>query len=594
MSVTGPCQRGVLRHLGPLRQASTASRWLPEDGLTLQDFASQPRHPAAQLGDAPASTRGSVFMETYGCQMNSADSEVVHSILASAGYSRADSPAAASVVLLNTCAIRDNAEAKVWQRLGYYSNLKRAAPRASPGPVVGVLGCMAERLKHRLLESERLVDIVAGPDAYRDLPRLIDLVSGRGAGTAINVQLSADETYADVAPLRAGGSHSAYLSIMRGCNNMCAFCIVPYVRGRERSRPLASILEEVHRLSDSGFKEVTLLGQNVNSYADFSAAGEAARATFGAPDEEVYAQGFRSVYRPRRAGAVSFAELLDRVAEIDPELRVRFTSPHPKDFSDAVLRVIADRPNVCTQLHMPAQSGSSAVLAAMRRGYTREAYDALVDRVRAALPGVALSTDMISGFCGETPADHAASLDLMVRHAFDAAFTFAYSDRERTHAARHLADDVAPAEKLRRLGELVAAHRAGLHRRAAEERGRTHLVLVEGASRRSPAVLTGRTDTFKRALFADVAVPGGLAPGSRPVRLAPGDYAAVRVVAATGGALRAVALARTTLTEFVAVHGSALPLARAELTPAELAAAAELLAAGRSEEESGTLQASAG
>lgn len=362
---------------------------------------------------------------------------------------------------------------------------------------------------------------------------------------------------------------------------------------------------------------MTLLGQNVNSYADFShvsPTGERGRP-FDQP-EDVYAevrrrglvpasgrlarglrawlmaggfltgpllfppsppgptdtppapkraQGFSSVYKPRRSGAVTFAELLDRVASVDAEMRVRFTSPHPKDFGADVLQAIAAHANVCKQLHMPAQSGSSAVLAAMRRGYTREAYDALAAAARAALPGLALSTDMISGFCGEGEEDHAATLDLMHTHAFEQAFMFAYSDRERTYAARHLVDDVPAPVKQRRLAEVIDAYRAGLARRTAEERGRTHLVLVEGPSRRSDAVLTGRTDTFKRVLFDDVALPGSLlrgAGGDPPrVRLQPGDYVAVAVDAEQGsGTLRARALARTTLQEFVAVYGSAVPL----------------------------------
>ncbi|KAK2077236.1 hypothetical protein QBZ16_004870 [Prototheca wickerhamii] len=471
------------------------------------------RHPGASLVTEPASpSRGGVFMETYGCQMNGADSEVVLSILAEAGWRRVDEPSAASVVLLNTCAIRDNAEAKVWQRLGYYRSLKRSTPRGSQRVVVGVLGCMAERLKQKLLESDRMVDLVAGPDAK-----------------ALNVQLSADETYADVAPLRRAGERSAYLSIMRGCNNMCAFCIVPYVRGRERSRPIQSILEEVRRLSESGVKEVTLLGQNVNSYADFSESAPEPGARRGEDPSEVYAAGFTSVYRPRRAGAVSFAELLDRAAAVDPEMRVRFTSPHPKDFGEDVIAVIAARPNICKQLHMPAQSGSSEVLRAMRRGYSRDAYDALAERVRAALPGVALSTDMISGFCGETERDHAASVDLMRRHAFEAAFMFAYSDRERTYAARHLADDVPEPDKLRRLSEIIAAFREGLERRAAEERGRLHIVLQQNL-----------------------------------IDLQPGDYVAVRVERATtgstGGTLHCVPIAKTSIREFVDVFGSSVPL----------------------------------
>ncbi|GAB4822700.1 hypothetical protein N2152v2_009746 [Parachlorella kessleri] len=604
---------------------------------------------AAAAAAVPLAGAGTVHIESYGCQMNFNDSEVVLSVLAQKGYVHTPDPANADVVLLNTCAIRENAESKVWQRLGYYKNAKAAARRRGTRPVVvGVLGCMAERLRHRLLESDKLVDLVAGPDAYRDLPRLIRLVQGEGSlgdaeeyegapqpqqpasssssssrrsaqhGPAINVQLSAEETYADIVPLRQPNSRSAFLSIMRGCNNMCAFCIVPYTRGRERSRPLQSILDEVRMLSGQGVREVTLLGQNVNSYADLSQAQQrlAAAAPGGAGAASacdpfaVYAkgclgssslakvaltvcpEGFRSVYKPRRDGTVSFAELLDRVAAADPEMRVRFTSPHPKDFSDEVLQVIASRPNVCKQLHMPAQSGSSAVLERMRRGYSREAYDALVAHVREAIPAVALSTDIISGFCGESEEDHAATLDLMRRTGFDQAFMFAYSDREKTYAAKHLQDDVPEEVKGRRLAEVIAAFREGLHQRCQQEVGRRHLVLVEGSSRRSEADLTGRTDTFKRAVFPDLPVPASYAavasagllarqlaaagvtavgeaaaaaaaagtPAGPLVRLQPGDYVAVEVIGATGGSLLAVPLARTSIAEFVAMHGTPAPL----------------------------------
>eukprot|EP00887_Chlorella_sp_A99_P005723 scaffold1.g5723.t1 len=611
-------------------------RRVPADGLTLGHFARGgaaaavlppvlPSSPSSAT--APAARQPhqrTVYIESYGCQMNQSDSEVVGAVLAGAGYAPAPAPEAADVILVNTCAIRENAEVKIWQRLGYFKNLKAAARRAGrPPPAVGVLGCMAERLKEALLERGKLVDVVAGPDAYRDLPRLFDIVRGVGAGegaaeeaeeaaagggaargggraaaprrAAINVQLSAEETYADVVPLRRAGATSAFLSVMRGCNNMCSFCIVPYTRGRERSRPLESILDEVRMLSEQGVREVTLLGQNVNSYsylppgaAGTSAAGAGARLRSvvaregggaGGDPFGAYAAGFRSVYRPARGGgAVGFGALLAAVAGVDPEMRVRFTSPHPKDFSDDVLEVIATHPNVCKQLHMPAQSGSSAVLARMRRGYTREAYDALLARVRAALPGAALSTDMIAGFCGESEEDHAASVDLLRSAAFEQAFLFAYSRRERTHAARHYEDDVPEAVKQRRLEELIAAYRGGLHARAAAQVGRRHLVLVEGPSRRSPEQLTGRTDTFARVVFdaapvpasyaawaaAAAAAPGGAreAPSAGPplVELRPGDYVAVQVATATGGSLLARPLARTSLAEFVAAHGSAAPL----------------------------------
>ena len=516
--------------------------------------------------------------------MNVSDSELVETLLDRAGYSVAPTVEDADVVLLNTCAIRENAEAKIWQRLGYFKNLKLErrkgrSSEAKTGPIVGVLGCMAERLKQRLLETDKLVDVVVGPDAYRDLPKLIDIVSPGGSkecSTAMNVQLSAEETYADIVPIRKQGAHSVYLSIMRGCNNMCSFCIVPFTRGRERSRPMSSIVDEVRLLSEAGVKEITLLGQNVNSYSDFSQSTGKRETSSMARDnknqrdffEEHYAKGFRSVYKPIRDGAYSFAELLHHVASVDPEIRIRFTSPHPKDFSDDVIDVVNSHSNICNQLHMPAQSGSSRMLERMHRGYTREAYDQLVDHIRNKTPGVALSTDMIAGFCGETEEDHQLSLDLMNSVQYELAFLFAYSKRDKTHASRNYEDNVSEATKNRRLQELIAAYRSGLASQAGKEVGRRHLVLVEGKSRRSDKQMTGRTDTFKRAVFDDIQVPSkykidiqGKVQNAPLVQLMPGDYVAVQVVdGGRGSTLHCVPLARTTLKEFAGQHGSALPL----------------------------------
>ena len=611
----------------PLHEGRT-----PRDSPSLADFmppaSAQTARPAEWLegrdGLAPEPSGGgtalSVYVESYGCQMNTNDTEVVLSVLNKAGYSRAADVTSADVILLNTCAIREvraapcllfacvgvhdtrtalqGAEDKIWARLRALAHLKKKGRRRPQGaPSVGVLGCMAERLKEKLLETDGLADIAAGPDAYRDLPRLLSLVRGGTAGSAMNVQLSADETYADIVPVRADGAVSAFLSVMRGCNNMCSFCIVPYTRGREHSRPTASVLAEVRALADQGVREVTLLGQNVNSFTDFSERGDDTGATARSDEPFApYAPGFRSVYVPRRAGAVSFAELLERVAEVDPEMRIRFTSPHPKDFPDEVLRVIARKPNVCKQLHLPAQSGATSVLERMRRGYTcvacshdlaihelarlvdgvrggilanryripfsvvcrREAYLSLAARVREVLPGVALSSDFISGFCGETEAEHADTLTLLREVRYEAAFMFAYSRREKTSAARHLEDDVPPAVKQRRLEEVLARARSdasptargahcspracmqviatfkdGATQRAAAELGRVHCVLVEGPSRRSPDALTGRTDTHKRVVFANAPLPADVASAAQPhapaVQLRPGDYVAVRV-----------------------------------------------------------------
>ncbi|KAK9848481.1 hypothetical protein WJX84_012363 [Apatococcus fuscideae] len=509
---------------------------IPQDGRTLQDFlrpvTAVPLAQASCEGLGPSISGKRVFIETYGCQMNTSDSEVVLSVLQDDGYTSVDSPEEADVILVNTCAIREHAESRVFSRLGIFKQLKarRQADDRDAGVVVGVLGCMAERLQQQLLSKERSVDLVVGPDAYRDLPRLLSSLSEQastsGAGSSgvgahdpsssssktkwrgslslahaqqpINVTLSRTETYEDVEPARPQGQMSAWLSIMRGCDNLCAFCIVPFTRGRERSRPLPSIIDEVQRLSDSGFKEVTLLGQNVNSYADFSHVP----GSRPVPDQQdpfaAYAQGFSSVYKPRRQGAKTFADLLHEVADVDPEMRIRFMSPHPKDFGPDVLQAIAEHANVAKQLHLPAQSGSSSLLQRMRRGHTREAYDALVDSVRAAIPGIALSTDIIAGFCGETEEEHFATVDLVKRMQYDQAFMFAYSQRTKTFASRHLPDDVPPDVKTRRLTEIIAAFRSIQAARNQAEIGRIHLVLVEGPARRQPDDLTGKTCSMKR------------------------------------------------------------------------------------------------
>jgi len=529
-------------------------------------------------GLAGGDPRRTVYLETYGCQMNVSDSQIVLSILAEHGYSEVGDAAAADVVLLNTCAIRENAESKIWSRLGALRSMKTKRPRDSR-PTVGVLGCMAERLKAKLLESDKLVDLVVGPDAYRDLPRLLSSLRGSSDGrpTAMNVQLSLEETYADVMPVRREGSVSAYLSIMRGCNNLCAFCIVPFTRGRERSRDVASILQEVQALSESGVREVTLLGQNVNSYADRSHNGPRPSTAYPAENgdasfDNYYAKGFKSVYKPQRQGAVTFAQLLDLVAQVDPEMRIRFTSPHPKDFTDDVLHTISRHSNICSHLHMPAQSGSTAVLERMQRGYTRGAYDALIQRAREIIPTVSLSTDIIVGFCGETEDDHNATLDLMRRTAFDQAFMFSYSKRDKTYAARHYDDDVPEDVKQRRLSEVISIFREELENKNANEGGRRHIVLVEGLSKRGQEFLTGRTCSFKRVVFPNVALPSmeepPLSKTSRQFqeprscavsRLVPGEYVAVQVVSATAGTLTCVPIERTSIADFVDKYGSTTP-----------------------------------
>ena len=523
--------------------------------------------------------------------MNVSDSEIVASVLGASDYDLTDTHEDADAILVNTCAIRDGAEAKIWARLRQLKAVKRDRElerrRASrsgtmssrPAPVVGVLGCMGERLKGKLLETDGLADLVAGPDAYRDLPRLIDAARGGGdRGLAINTQLSLEETYADIAPVRrADAGPFAFVSIMRGCNNMCAFCIVPFTRGRERSRPRGSILDEVRRLSDEGCKEVTLLGQNVNSYADTSSLsgdtdGDGAvvtltlnpKPTDGFTDafERYYAPGFKSVYKPSdRDGAVRFAELLDAVADVDPEMRVRFTSPHPKDFPEEVLSVIASKPNVAKQLHVPAQSGSSSVLERMRRGYTREAYLDLVERARGVIPGVALSSDFICGFCGETEEEHADTVSLMKAVGYEKAFMFAYSARDKTAAARRLTDDVPEDVKKRRLAEVIDAQRKGAEAANAEEIGRVHCVLVEGESKRSDERMSGRTCTNKRVIIDGVDTFAEYSSSSSgndspAVGMNSGDYVAVRIDRAGANTLYGTPLGRTELARFHRIHGA--------------------------------------
>jgi len=402
-----------------------------------------------------------LFIETYGCQMNVADSEVVASIMQMAGYEVTDDLEEADAVFLNTCSVRDNAEQKILARLGFLQSVRRKRPL-----IIGVLGCMAERVKEELLELHG-ADLVCGPDAYMSLPDLIGQVES--GHKAINVELSTVETYRDVVPQRLHtGGISGFVSIMRGCNNFCHYCIVPYTRGRERSRDVESILREVRDLRDRGFKEVTLLGQNVNSYDNAS---------------------------------TDFASLLRRVASTAPEMRIRFTTSHPKDMSDETLRVIAEEPNVCRHIHLPVQSGSDAVLARMNRRYTRAWYLDRVAAIRRIIPDCGLSTDIFVGYCGETEEDHQLSLSLMREVGYDSAFMFKYSERPGTYASKHLADDVPEEVKLRRLNELISLQTqlsAEANRRCE---GKTYEVLIEGTSKRSREQLFGRTEQNRVVVF---------------------------------------------------------------------------------------------
>ncbi len=427
----------------------------------------------ARLPREGANGHRNVYLETYGCQMNVSDSEIVASVLRRAGFGLTHDPERADVVLLNTCAIRENAEQRVRHRLNYFRTRKRKRDQHLK---IGVLGCMAERLRYKLLEQEQLVDIVAGPDAYRDLPRLLNEVAETGQ-SAVNVQLSREETYADIAPLRyASGGVSAFVSIMRGCDNMCAFCVVPFTRGRERSRNADTILTECQQLFDKGYREVTLLGQNVNSYQD---------------------------------GPVDFATLLYRISLISPELRIRYSTSHPKDCSEALLDVHKRQPNVCNYIHLPVQHGNSDVLQRMRRGYTVDEYRALIARARDLCPGISLSTDIIAGFCGETDTEHRDTLALLEDIQYDHAFMFMYSERPDTYAARKYADDVPEEVKKQRLTEIIALQNRISLENNRSEIGSTHTVLVEGPSKRSDAQFCGRTDTNKLVVFDRLSLQKG-------------------------------------------------------------------------------------
>ncbi len=407
-----------------------------------------------------------LYIETYGCQMNVADSETVASIMKMADYDVCEKEEDADAVFLNTCSVRDNAEQKILHRLEALNASRRQGRRF----IIGVLGCMAERVKDKLIE-ENGVDIVAGPDSYLQLPDLT--AQAEAGGKAIDTTLSLTETYADVIPQRIGANRiSGFVSITRGCNNFCHYCIVPYTRGRERSRDVESILNEVRDLQAKNFKEVTLLGQNVNSYSTES-----------------------------DSGTVGFPQLLRTVAEAVPKMRIRFTTSHPKDMSDETLRVMAEEPNICHHIHLPVQSGSNRILKLMNRKYTREWYLDRVAAIRSILPDCALTTDMFCGYCSETEEDHQMSLDLMRQCQYDSAFLFKYSQRPGTYAARHLADDVAEEVKLRRLNEMIALQNELSRQQNAKDKGKTFEILVEGRSKRSADQLFGRTGQNKVVIF---------------------------------------------------------------------------------------------
>lgn len=445
-----------------------------------------------------------LYLESYGCQMNFSDSEIVASILAENGYTTTRNLYESDVILLNTCAIRDNAEQRVRTRLKDFNSLKKS----KPGLVVGVLGCMAERLKEKFLEEEKLVDLVVGPDSYRALPDLVGEVTD--GHKAVNVLLSLEETYADISPVRLGGNGiTAFISIMRGCDNMCSFCVVPFTRGRERSRNPASILEEATRLFNDGYREVTLLGQNVDSYLWFG----------GGPKKE-----FKNLTEEEKQQSVSFAMLLDMVARIHPDLRVRFTTSNPRDMTDEVLQVMASHENICRYIHLPVQSGNTGVLARMNRGYSREEYMDRVNAIKKYMPDCGISTDIITGFCGETEEEHAETLSLMEWTGYDYAYMFKYSERPKTLAERKYKDDIPEDIKTRRLQEVIELQTRLSLDSNQKNIGKTFKVLIEGTSKKSEKELYGRNSQNKVIVF-----PAG--------NKKPGEYAFVTVKECTSATL---------------------------------------------------------
>ena len=407
-----------------------------------------------------------LFIETYGCQMNVADSEVVASIMQMDGFEITENIAEANAVFVNTCSVRDNAEQKVIHRLQQLNAMKKK----NKGMIVGVIGCMAERVKDELITDHK-VDVVVGPDAYLDIPNLINSVEQ--GEKAINVELSKTETYKDVLPTRIGKSISGFVSIMRGCDKFCTYCIVPYTRGRERSREVESVLNEIRDLEAKNYKEVTLLGQTVNSYK----------------------------YTAEDGTVVDFPKLLSMIAEMVPDMRIRFTSPHPKDMTDETIEVMAKYPNICRFIHLPVQSGSNNVLKAMNRKYTREWFLDRVQTMRRLIPDVAIGTDIFSGFSGETEEDHLESLDLMREARFDLAFMFKYSERPGTVAAKRLPDDVPEDVKIRRLNEIIALQNEISKQSNHNDIGKVYEVLVEGFSKRSKEQMSGRTSQNKMVVF---------------------------------------------------------------------------------------------
>ncbi len=437
--------------------------------LALEKKIEEDKQGMAYSGEGEGESERLAYIETYGCQMNFSDTEIVASVLKEMNYGFTTEESLADLIFINTCSIRENAESKVWNRL----RSLRQAKKQRPDLLVGVLGCMAERLKVKLLEQEKLVDMVVGPDAYRDLPRLVSEAGGGQKG--VNVLLSREETYAEIAPVRLNTNGvSAFVTIMRGCDNMCTFCVVPFTRGRERSRDWQSIVNECRDLVENGYKEVTLLGQNVDSYK----------------------------YHDEETGEnCSFAGLLEKVALIHPDLRVRFSTSHPKDITEEVLYTMAKYENICKYIHLPVQSGNSRILELMHRGYTREWYLNKIKKIREIMPDCGISSDIITGFCSETESEHEDTLSLMKAVNFDYSFTFAYSERPNTPAAKRMKDDVSEESKKRRLQAVIELQNIHSKESNLREIGKIRKVLIESNSKRSTNDFCGRTDQNKMVVF---------------------------------------------------------------------------------------------
>jgi tRNA-2-methylthio-N6-dimethylallyladenosine synthase len=492
------------------------------------DLATNKVHDESRQGEAfspfandPATYNKKFYIESYGCQMNFSDSEIVASILHEAGFGATRNVADADLIFINTCSIREKAEQTVRKRLTEFKKIKQA----NPGMLVGVLGCMAERLKSKFLEEEKLVDIVIGPDAYRSLPQLIE-EAGTGQ-KAVNVLLSRDETYADLSPVRLDSNGiTAFVSIMRGCNNMCSFCVVPFTRGRERSRDPYSILAECRQLFEEGYKEVTLLGQNVDSYYWTSTPTRADKETNDSDIKATDPNRPSFSVAPGEAVSVTFANLLEQVALINPLLRVRFSTSHPKDITDEVLYTMARYENICNYIHLPLQSGSTRILQLMNRTYTREWYMAKVNRIKEIIPDCGLSSDVITGFCTETEEEHGQTLSLMDYCGYDLSYMFFYSERPGTLAERRYTDDIPLEVKKRRLAEIVALqYRLSLESNQ-KDIGKTYQVLIEGDSKKNAAEWMGRNSQNKVIVFPKSAAG-----------LQKGDYIWVKVTACTKATL---------------------------------------------------------